>query len=99
VFGATKECEGCRLKDETIADLREQVREAHKTALAVIDAKAFALRFQAEKVRPAAPAIPEGPPLSSAADFRHQRYIPPLSSEEIEMSFALEAAERNRGPE
>lgn len=96
MFG--QECEGCRLKDEVIALLKDQVTEAHKTALSVIDAKAYVLRFPAGKPRRESEPM-EMPPLTPG-EFRRQperNDRPLMTNEEIEKSFAAEAELRNRG--
>jgi len=88
-------CEGCRLREETIADLREQLREANKTSLAVIDARAYAIRYMAEAQanRGKPPARAAETPPTSPEEFRRRRFHTPMTSEEVEATFAAEAAE------
>jgi len=85
----SRKCGACAAKDAIIQDLRSQVEAALKTSLAVIDAKAYAIRFAAERS-----PRPEGAtsfPPSSPAEFRRRSVRSLLSPEEIEASFAAEA--------
>jgi len=84
-------CDGCRMRDETIADLREQLREATKTSLAVIDAKAYAIRYAADRPKPET-RVAEAPPLTPG-ELRRRRFQTPLTSEEVEAQFAAERDE------
>jgi hypothetical protein len=95
MFG--KDCEGCAMRDVTIADLREQLREAHKTALSVIDSKAYAIRYAAERSAQREERQSSDARASSPAEIRGRTYRPQLTSEEIERSFAAEAAAAQGG--
>ncbi len=97
-------CEGCAMKDETIAQLRGLLEEATKTALAAVDARAYQIRWPRGKPDRDPPLDAEGNPIrlgpTSPADLRRSRFKGPpetLSTEEIERSFAAEAEARNRG--
>ncbi len=85
-------CDGCRLRDDTIADLRAQLAEAFKTSLAVIDARAYRLRYPDEE-RAARPHVDGAAPDTTPGEMRHRRFNPQLTSEEIEAQFS---AERDR---
>ena len=91
MFGS---CDGCRIRDETIKELRDQLREAHQTSLAVIDAKAYVLRYQADRGTRPEPSKAFEAPASSPGDFRRRSFQAPLSSEEIEAQFAAEREEK-----
>jgi len=83
-------CDGCRMRDETITDLREQLREAMKTSLAVVDARAYAIRYAAERpARPEPRAVGEAAP-TTPAELRRRQFRPPMTSEEVEAQFAAE---------
>jgi hypothetical protein len=92
-------CEGCQIRDQTIADLRDQLREAHKTALAVIDSKAYTTRYLAEAAlnRGRGPRKDEEAQATSPEEFRRRRFQGTLTSEEAERSFAAEAEIANAG--
>lgn len=89
------ECDGCRMRDQTILDLRDQLKEANKTSLAVIDAKAYALRYLAENGNHRPPGKPVEIPATSPGELRRRRFQSDLSPEELERTFAAEAAELN----
>lgn len=86
-------CDGCRLRDETISELRAQLREATKTSLAVIDARAYAIRYAAERpARPEPRAVTEATP-TTPGELRRRTFRPPMTSEEVEAQFAAEREE------
>lgn len=97
-MGLLGQCDGCKLRDDTIKDLREQLREANKMALAVIDAKAYALMHPPERVK-ADPNQKPAPLGGGPADFRRRRFVPEMSSEEIEATFQAQrdAAQEDAG--
>lgn len=82
-------CDVCAAKDEIIADLRKQLADTTKSLLAVTDARAYALRYQAERPQREPPATPPKPP-SSPDRLRAKTYTPPRSMEEIEKEFDAE---------
>lgn len=86
-------CDGCRMRDETIADLREQLREAMKTSLAVVDARAYAIRYAAERPERPAPRVVGDAPPTTPAELRRRTFRPPMTSEEVEAQFAAERDE------
>ena len=97
-------CDGCAMKDETIAQLRGLLEEATKTALAAVDARAYQIRYPRGKPDRPEPTDAEGNPIrlgpTSPADLRRSRFKGPvetLTADEIERSFAAEAEARNRG--
>ena len=84
-------CDGCRMRDETIADLREQLREATKTSLAVIDAKAYVLGYGVDRPKPEPRAAAEMP--LTPGELRRRRFQTPLTSAEVEAEFAAQRDE------
>ena len=85
-FLAPAACPLCIAKDETIARLDKRVEELEKTLLAMVDPRAYNLRYP----KPHVPHVP-GPPgiggLMSPAQLRDQVYEPVLTAEQIEREF------------
>lgn len=83
MFGS---CAGCIAKDETIARLDKRVEDLEKTLLAMVDPRAYALRYPKAQT----PRVP-GPPvmggLLSPGQLREQVYEPVMSTEQIEREF------------
>lgn len=79
-------CEGCKLRQETIDDLREQLRELNKAYLAVSDKAAYRMLYG----RPPGPATSDAP--SPPPDPRYIPYTPApgMSFDEIEKTFTLD---------
>lgn len=100
--GCDGACVGVKLRDETIKQLRAQIEDMTKTQLAILDAKAYAIRYPAERAaqRPAAGSVDRV--RTSPGEFRNQRFQPTQSSEEIEATFASQRdainAEQERVP-
>lgn len=61
-MGILGSCAGCAAKDELIAELKEMLRETNKTALAAVDARAFAIRYPHERKPAPAAAQQQGNP-------------------------------------
>jgi len=99
-----RDCDGCKVRDETIAQLRQQLDDFQRTILALADAKAYAVKYPRGNADRQAPLDADGNPIrlgpQSPAELRRQRFKGPietLTPEEIERSFAAEAEARNRG--
>jgi len=100
----SRDCDGCKVRDDTIAQLRQQVEDFQRTILALADAKAYAVRYPRGNADRQPPLDAEGHPIrlgpQSPAELRRQRFkgaVETLTAEEIERSFAAEAEARNRG--
>lgn len=90
--GCDGNCVAARLLREENERLRRQVDDLMATNLALVDAKAHAVRYPQPR-QPAA-AGPAGRPPErhpgGPADFRNQRFRPTETSEEIEARFAAQ---------
>ena len=87
-------CPGCAAKDGVISRLDKRVEDLEQTLLALVDARAYALRYPREKAaRPAAAraaaqeALPFPYGVATPAQVRAQVYEAPLSQEQIEAEF------------
>jgi hypothetical protein len=94
-------CRNCEL-------LMHQLEEAHKSLLALADARAYAIRYPRGAPPRDAPTDAQGNPIrnppSSPGDLRRQRFTVPgvtdktqLTPEEYELTFQAERDARNRG--
>jgi hypothetical protein len=86
-------CPGCAAKDETIARLDKRVDELERTFLAMMDPKAYALRYPKRPgaLHPAQETQPVDPRafgLVTPSNLRAQQpYESPLSTEQLEREF------------
>lgn len=86
-------CDACPTLIEIIEDLREQLADTQKSLLFLVDARAAALRFPAE--RPAAPTEPAKPPMTQGR-ARGAVHVPKQTPEDVERLFELESDVQRR---
>lgn len=92
VFG---DCAACRAKDQVIDQLQALLENAHKTMLVAVDARAYAVRYAAERARPVQPADGSAgtPPLPHSSPARLRAMSPvgdvpeTLTTEQLEERF------------
>lgn len=86
LFSGEKVCDGCMLRQQTIDDLREALKDAQKTLLAVTDKPAYRMLYgpPPKPTGPTAQPDPMPPAHPSAVPW-----VPPIgmSHEEIERQF------------